>query len=135
MIAEAEAQKNIDHAWTWIQGMDRKSTTNDNRTLNVQGCEIMSDFFEQDICRQSPFSLHSLRRTLIQSSVWFHTLLENFVLGLQVLDDAQEKEEWVLTKIRSLVTRAGKMAGQHKRHYATFGPLHWPNPLLPNRTD
>ncbi|KAG0371872.1 hypothetical protein BGX24_001058 [Mortierella sp. AD032] len=52
MIAEAEAQKNIDHAWTWIQ--------------------------------------------------------ENFVLGLQVLDDAQEKEEWVLTKIRSLVTRADK---------------------------
>ncbi|KAG9071125.1 hypothetical protein KI688_008668 [Linnemannia hyalina] len=44
MIAEAEAQKNIDHAWTWIQ----------------------------------------------------------------VLDDAQEKEEWVLTKIRSLVTRADK---------------------------
>ncbi|KAF9278995.1 hypothetical protein BGZ88_000233 [Linnemannia elongata] len=33
---------------------------------------------------------------------------ENFVLGLQVLDDAQEKEEWVLTKIRSLVTRADK---------------------------
>jgi hypothetical protein len=22
MIAEAEAQKNIDHAWTWIQGTD-----------------------------------------------------------------------------------------------------------------
>lgn len=114
MIAESETQKNIDNAWTWIQGMDRESTTNDNRTLNVQGCEIMSDFFEQDICRQSPFSLHTLRRTLIQSSVWCHFLLENFVLGLQVLDDAQEKEEWVLTKIRSLVTRAGKMTGQQK---------------------
>lgn len=37
-----------------------------------------------------------------------HFSLENFVVGLQVLDDAQEKEEWVLTKIRSLVTRAGK---------------------------
>ncbi|KAF9358697.1 hypothetical protein BGX26_001133 [Mortierella sp. AD094] len=52
MIAEAETQKNIDHAWSWVQ--------------------------------------------------------ENFVVGLQVLDDAQEKEEWVLTKIRSLVTRADK---------------------------
>lgn len=52
MIAEAETQKNIDHAWNWVQ--------------------------------------------------------ENFVVGLQVLDDAQEKEEWVLTKIRSLVTRADK---------------------------
>ncbi|KAF9110868.1 hypothetical protein BGX27_005761 [Mortierella sp. AM989] len=52
MIAEAETQRNIDHAWSWVQ--------------------------------------------------------ENFVIGLQVLDDAQEKEEWVLTKIRSLVTRADK---------------------------
>ncbi|KAF9910025.1 TBC1 domain member 9, partial [Lobosporangium transversale] len=52
MIAEAETQKSIDQAWTWVQ--------------------------------------------------------ENFVVGLQVLDDAQEKEEWVLTKIRSLVTRADK---------------------------
>ncbi|KAG0002471.1 hypothetical protein BGZ80_007136 [Entomortierella chlamydospora] len=52
MIAEAETQKNIDHAWSWVQ--------------------------------------------------------ENFVVGLQVLDDSQEKEEWVLTKIRSLVTRADK---------------------------
>lgn len=34
--------------------------------------------------------------------------IDNFVVGLNVLDDAQEKEEWVLTKIRSLVTRAGK---------------------------
>ncbi|KAG0088946.1 hypothetical protein BGZ92_005532 [Podila epicladia] len=48
MIAEAESQKNIDQAWTWVQ------------------------------------------------------------VGLNVLDDAQEKEEWVLTKIRSLVTRADK---------------------------
>ncbi|KAF9990589.1 hypothetical protein BGZ75_000786 [Mortierella antarctica] len=52
MIAEAETQKSVDHAWAWVQ--------------------------------------------------------ENFVVGLQVLDDAQEKEEWVLTKIRSLVTRADK---------------------------
>ncbi|KAI1320182.1 hypothetical protein EDD11_001786 [Mortierella claussenii] len=52
MIAEAETQKSIDYAWSWVQ--------------------------------------------------------ENFVVGLQVLDDAQEKEEWVLTKIRSLVTRADK---------------------------
>ncbi|KAG0326940.1 hypothetical protein BGZ99_008704 [Dissophora globulifera] len=52
MIAEAETQKSIDQAWSWVQ--------------------------------------------------------ENFVVGLQVLDDAQEKEEWVLTKIRSLVTRADK---------------------------
>ncbi|KAG0339286.1 hypothetical protein BG004_006879 [Podila humilis] len=52
MIAEAESQKNIDQAWTWVQ--------------------------------------------------------DNFVVGLTVLDDAQEKEEWVLTKIRSLVTRADK---------------------------
>ncbi|KAG0210879.1 hypothetical protein BGX28_008846 [Mortierella sp. GBA30] len=52
MIAEAETQKSIDHAWSWVQ--------------------------------------------------------ENFVVGLQVLDDAQEKEEWVLTKIRSIVTRADK---------------------------
>ncbi|KAK3828733.1 MAG: rab-GTPase-TBC domain-containing protein [Benniella sp.] len=52
MIAEAESQKSIDHAWSWVQ--------------------------------------------------------ENFIVGLQVLDDAQEKEEWVLTKIRSLVTRADK---------------------------
>ncbi|KAF9420202.1 hypothetical protein BGZ94_009182 [Podila epigama] len=33
---------------------------------------------------------------------------DNFIVGLNVLDDAQEKEEWVLTKIRSLVTRADK---------------------------
>ncbi|KAG0032732.1 hypothetical protein BGZ82_006433 [Podila clonocystis] len=52
MIAEAESQKNIDQAWTWVQ--------------------------------------------------------DNFIVGLNVLDDAQEKEEWVLTKIRSLVTRADK---------------------------
>ncbi|KAF9182514.1 hypothetical protein BGZ51_004702 [Haplosporangium sp. Z 767] len=52
MIAEAETQKNIDQAWSWVQ--------------------------------------------------------DNFVVGLQVLDDAQEKEEWVLTKIRSIVTRADK---------------------------
>ncbi|KAF9436510.1 hypothetical protein BGZ76_003728 [Entomortierella beljakovae] len=51
-IAEAETQKSIEHAWSWVQ--------------------------------------------------------ENFVMGLQVLDDPQEKEEWVLTKIRSLVTRADK---------------------------
>lgn len=74
----------------------------------------MSDFFEQDICLQSPFSLHTLRRILIQSSVLCHTILENFVLGLQVLDDAQEKEEWVLTKIRSLVTRAGRRTSQQQ---------------------
>ncbi|KAI8605096.1 rab-GTPase-TBC domain-containing protein [Dissophora ornata] len=52
MIAGAETQKSIDHAWSWVQ--------------------------------------------------------ENFVDKLQALDDAQEKEEWVLTKIRSLVTRADK---------------------------
>ncbi|KAG0056938.1 hypothetical protein BGZ83_002878 [Gryganskiella cystojenkinii] len=52
MIGEAETQKSIDQAWSWVQ--------------------------------------------------------ENFVIGLQVLDDPQEKEEWVLTKIRSLVTRADK---------------------------
>ncbi|KAF9976068.1 hypothetical protein BGZ73_009166 [Actinomortierella ambigua] len=52
MIAGAETQKNIEHAWTWIQ--------------------------------------------------------ENFVQGLTILEDPQEKEEWVLTKIRSLVTRTDK---------------------------
>ncbi|GJJ73798.1 TBC1 domain family member 8/9 [Entomortierella parvispora] len=52
MIGEAETQKSIDQAWSWVQ--------------------------------------------------------DNFVIGLQVLDDPQEKEEWVLTKIRSLVTRADK---------------------------
>ncbi|KAG0243797.1 hypothetical protein BGW41_001309 [Actinomortierella wolfii] len=52
MIAGAETQKNIEHAWTWIQ--------------------------------------------------------ENFIQGLTILEDPQEKEEWVLTKIRSLVTRTDK---------------------------
>ncbi|KAF9923415.1 hypothetical protein FBU30_006527 [Linnemannia zychae] len=45
------------------------------------------------------------QKSIDQAWTWIQ---ENFVLGLQVLDDAQEKEEWVLTKIRSLVTRADK---------------------------
>lgn len=57
-------------------------------------------------------------RVSLSFANFFSTIIDNFVVGLNVLDDAQEKEEWVLTKIRSLVTRAG-----NRDVYAVVSPF------------